>query len=245
MKTIAIIPARFASKRLPGKMLLAESGKSLIQHTFERVKMALCFDKIIVATDDVRIFNAVKDFGGNAEMTDVNHKSGTDRIAEVVKKRNDYEIVVNVQGDEPEIEPAFLQQLVEIMQENPRIELATLACPISAENAEKPAAVKVVCTQDDFALYFSRAKIPFNRDSSEDAEYLLHVGVYAYRRETLLRLSQLPQTPLEHAEKLEQLRALENNIRIKVIKILHSTKGIDTREDYEAFVKRWEDLQQL
>ncbi|MCK5342938.1 MAG: 3-deoxy-manno-octulosonate cytidylyltransferase, partial [Candidatus Heimdallarchaeota archaeon] len=111
MKTIAIIPARFASTRLPGKMLLTESGKAIIQHTFERVKSALCFDEIIVATDDARIFDAVKDFGGNAEMTDVNHKSGTDRIAEVVEKYSEYEIIVNIQGDEPEIEPAYLQQL--------------------------------------------------------------------------------------------------------------------------------------
>ncbi|MCD4657457.1 MAG: 3-deoxy-manno-octulosonate cytidylyltransferase [Planctomycetes bacterium] len=243
MKTIAIIPARFASKRLPGKMLLAESGKSLIQHTFERVKKGLCFDEIIVATDDARIFDTVRDFGGNAEMTDVNHKSGTDRIAEIVQKNADFEIIVNVQGDEPEIEPAYLQKLAQIMQENQGIELATLACPLSAEDAENPAAVKVVCTQDDFALYFSRAKIPFNRDESANAEYQLHVGVYAYRRETLLKLSKMPQTPLEQTEKLEQLRALENNIRIKVVKIPHSTKGIDTREDYDAFIRRCENSQ--
>ena len=242
MKTIAIIPARFASTRLQEKMILAETGKTLIQHTYEQAMKAGCFDDVIVATDDERILKAVQYFGGKAMMTDVNHQSGTDRIAEVVKTDETVEIIVNVQGDEPEIEPNYLSMLVKEMQANPEIELATLACPLSLKDAVKPAAVKVVCTKDNFALYFSRAKIPYQRDESINPEYFLHVGVYAYRRSTLLKMTELAQTPLEKAEKLEQLRALENNIRIKVLKVPHSTKGIDTREDYDAFVKRWKSM---
>ncbi len=255
MKIAAIIPARFASKRLPQKMLLDKTGKPLIQHTYEQALKVEGFDEIIVATDDELILKSVKSFNGNAVMTDKEHKSGSDRIAEVVKDRPDIDVIINLQGDEPEINPDDLQALADLMKSEETLEMATLACRCPDDEINNPSAVKVVIDCQNFALYFSRAAIPYNRDSGfgtrdsglgrikpnpkpRTPDYYRHIGVYAYSRETLLKLTKMQQTPLEKAEKLEQLRALENHIKIKVIVVEEVPKGIDTIEDYEKFVLR-------
>ena len=238
VSTIAVIPARLASTRLPAKPLLRESGKYLVQHVVEQVARATRIDRVIVATDDEQIFAAVQSFGGEVMMTSVDHASGTDRVAEVVRAHPDANVVVNVQGDEPDVSPAALDALVERMTDPklPAVQMGTLATPFpAARRKDDPNAVKVVCDAAGCALYFSRAGIPFDR-VADAAPTLLHVGVYAWRRETLLQLAALPRTPLEIAESLEQLRALENGIRIAVVQVAEAGSGIDTREDYDRFL---------
>ena len=236
MNALCVIPARFGSKRFPGKPLVDLCGKPLIQHVWERVCQARTLSAVVVATDDERIFQAVKRFGGDTVMTSPECASGSDRVGEVMRSRSE-EVVVNVQGDEPLIDPKCVDLLVDEFDSSPGLGMATLARPLSYQQAENPNAVKVVCDKEGYALYFSRSRIPFWRDT-EDAsqsspEYLLHIGVYAYRAETLRRFLQLPVSRLEKTEKLEQLRALENGIRIKVIKGNWPCCGVDTPEDLE------------
>jgi len=232
---VAVIPARYASTRLPGKPLLAETGKTLIQHVYEQVRKVSGLDRIVVATDDDRILQAVKGFGGEAIMTSTRHPTGTDRIAEAVKNI-DCAKVINVQGDEPEIEPELIETLIALLDQD--AEMATLAVPFqNPQDALLSNRVKVVIDRHHNALYFSRSRIPYSNGTPSPA--LLHVGMYGYTKSFLQRYVTLDPTPLELAEKLEQLRALEHGYKIKVgIVKAKSLGGIDTPEDYAAFVKR-------
>ncbi len=238
MRTVAIIPARYGSTRLPGKPLLDRTGKCLIQHVVEAVRRARKVQAVYVATDDARIVRAVEAFGAPAIMTRPDHATGTDRLAEAAGAigLDGDDIVVNVQGDEPETDPAAVDRLVALLVDS-GAPMATLAAPLSAGDAARPDNVKVVLARDGSAMYFSRATIPFDRDGA-GAEYLLHLGVYAYRKAFLVALAGMAQTPAEQVEKLEQLRALENARRIAVAVIDSAPPGIDTPEDYAAFVER-------
>jgi 3-deoxy-manno-octulosonate cytidylyltransferase (CMP-KDO synthetase) len=245
LPVVAIIPARYASTRFPGKPLASETGKPLIQHVYERVAAARLVDRVIVATDDERILQAVHDFGGNAEMTRSDHATGTDRIAEVASGLGEeFDIMLNVQGDEPELEPGSVDHLVEVIRSHRDCPVATLACPFRRrEDAENPNNVKVVLGKEGRALYFSRSLVPYPRDagelSGEACPWLLHVGIYAYRRDFLLKLATMAVTPLERIEKLEQLRVLENGYAIAVGLVERAAIGVDTPEDYAAFVERY------
>lgn len=240
-----VIPARLQSTRLPRKLLLAETGKTLIQHTWEAAQRADRLDELAVATDSEEIAAVIRGFGGRCELTG-EHPSGTDRIAEVVRRAYpDVQIVVNVQGDEPEIDPAQIDLLVKTLEEHPSAQMSTLATPITtAEVRDSSSCVKVVCAADGRALYFSRSLIPFCRDVDPDrllaerSPWLLHLGLYAYRREFLLKLTELPPSRLEQLEKLEQLRALEAGAAIQVAIVDRRAVGIDTAEDYARFVER-------
>jgi 3-deoxy-manno-octulosonate cytidylyltransferase (CMP-KDO synthetase) len=234
LRTAAVIPARFAAQRLPGKPLLAETGKTLIQHVWERVRLAKSVSRVLVATDDARILDAVRAFRGEARMTRADHPSGTDRIAEVAASL-DEEIVLNVQGDEPELDPGAIDALVELARSTVA-PVATLACEFADADPADPAKVKVVRDLAGNALYFSRALIPHPRAAG--ARPLLHVGMYAFRRDFLLKFPSLKPTPLEQTEKLEQLRVLEHGFRMAVGLTAPGPGGIDTPEDYKAFVKR-------
>jgi 3-deoxy-manno-octulosonate cytidylyltransferase (CMP-KDO synthetase) len=239
MKTAIVIPARYASSRLPAKPLLRDTGKFLIQHVYERACESNA-QQAIVATDDERIFDAVRSFGGNVVMTRADHPSGTDRVAEVAEKL-DAEIIVNLQGDEPLIEPATLDLLARLLAEDADAQMATLAVPItSLSNWYDPNCVKVVCDKHGRALYFSRSPIPYVRDSRPNfstGQFLQHLGLYAYRRAFLLELAKLPSEPLETTEKLEQLRVLSLGYRIQVGVVPHAHRGVDTPADYQRFVE--------
>jgi 3-deoxy-manno-octulosonate cytidylyltransferase (CMP-KDO synthetase) len=240
-----VIPARYASSRLPGKPLLRETGRYLIQHVYERAVAAQCAADVIVATDDPRIFEAVQSFHGRAVMTRHDHPSGTDRIAEVAAHL-DADVILNVQGDEPQIDPADLDRLAGLMAD-PATDMGTLAVPIrDAEAYRNPNVVKVVCDHHGQALYFSRAPVPFVRDGEPDfsarpPRFLQHLGVYAYRRDFLLTFASLPPDPLEQTEQLEQLRVLGLGRRIRVGLVEHAHKGIDTPADYAEFVRQYRD----
>lgn len=245
MAVYGLIPARLQSTRLPRKLLLDDTGKPLIQYTWEAALRAKSLDDVIVATDSEEIAATVRSFGGRCELTG-DHSSGTDRIAEVVRRcLPDGDLLVNIQGDEPEINPANIDTLVAAMRTEPSAEMATLSTPMKTlEQVEATSCVKVVCAADGRALYFSRSPIPHCRDR-DPAEMLalehpwqLHIGIYAYRRDFLLKLTQLPMSRLERLEKLEQLRALEAGARIQVAVVEHRSVGIDTPDDYAQFVSR-------
>jgi len=239
MSVAAIIPARYGSTRFPGKPLARETGKYLIQHVYEQVTQARLIDVCLVATDDERIVEAVRSFGGRAVLTRPHHPSGSDRIAEVARARTE-DIIVNVQGDEPEIEPAALDRLVQHLWQEPDLPCATLACSFPADaDPDDPDCVKVVTDLSGVALYFSRARIPFPREVNEARHCLLHLGVYAYRRTALLEFAGWQPTPLERCERLEQLRMLEHGWRVGVVRVERAFVGIDTPEDYRRFVARW------
>ena len=236
----AIIPARYASSRFPGKPLADRTGKTLIQHVVEAVRDARTIDRIIVATDDQRIAAAGTGFGGRAVMTRADHPNGTSRIAEVAAGLDpgSCPIVVNVQGDEPDIEPRLIDRLVEALDEDPDVPMATLAGPFTEqEDPTDPNIVKVVVDRRGRAIYFSRAQIPHDRDG-RGTRPLKHAGLYAYRRDFLLQYVQLAPTPLEQAEQLEQLRALEHGHAIAVVEAPLKHHGIDTPQQYEEFVGR-------
>lgn len=247
MKTLAVIPARYASSRLPAKPLLRATGKYLIEHVYERAASCRNIDQVIVATDDIRIESAVKSFGGQVMMTSPDHVSGTDRVAEVAQL-HDADIVVNLQGDEPLIEPDALDFVADLLVRHQQAAMATLATPLqSLEQYQNPNCVKVVVGDLGQALYFSRSPIPFVRDGApplahEPFQFFLHIGLYAYRREFLLKLAQSPPTALEQLEKLEQLRVLSMGQRIQVGMVAHATAGVDTPEDYARFVAEWQRL---
>jgi 3-deoxy-manno-octulosonate cytidylyltransferase (CMP-KDO synthetase) len=244
LKTAIIIPARYASQRLPAKPLLKQTGKYLIQHVYERACAANSAQDVLVATDDPRIVAAVEGFGGRVVMTRRDHASGTDRVAEVARNV-DAEIIVNLQGDEPQVDPAALDLLPELLRRDRGADMATLAVPIAnQEQWENPNCVKVVCDAAGRALYFSRSPIPYVRDGEPDfaarpARFLQHLGIYAYRRPFLMQLAQLPPHPLEQYEKLEQLRVLAMGQRIAVGITPHASRGVDTLEDYDNFVREY------
>jgi len=239
---LIVVPARLASHRLPGKPLLAETGRALVVHVVERLRACRQATRVIVATDDAAIVAAVEAAGGEAMMTSPDHPSGTDRVAEVARAI-DGDPVVNVQGDEPEIDPAHVDRLIEALLADPDVAIATLAAPIESDAAfADPNVVKVVCDGQSRALYFSRAPIPHRRDRQDrddrGAAPLRHAGVYAFRREALFALTDAAPTPLERAERLEQLRALEHGRPIRVVVVGAVAPGIDTRDQYDAFVAR-------
>jgi 3-deoxy-manno-octulosonate cytidylyltransferase (CMP-KDO synthetase) len=240
MLATAVIPARYASVRFPGKVLAARTGKPLIQHVYERVCRARLVDRVMVAADDQGIVDAVEAFGGEAVITRSDHPNGTCRIAEVAPTLA-AELIVNVQGDEPEIEPDLIDRTIRALQEGgPQCQMATLASPfMSQEDPADPDIVKVVVNAAGRAMYFSRALIPHRRPRPAAAAPLKHVGMYVYRRDFLLRYVALPPTPLEQAERLEQLRVLEHGYEIAVAVADVRFHGIDTPDHYEAFVKRY------
>ena len=240
MTAAVVIPARFGSTRFPAKILAAQTGKPLVQHVVDQVRRCKLVREVIVATDDPRIVDGLRVFETRCVMTSPDHQSGTDRVAEVARGLKD-EIVVNVQGDEPEIEPGVVDSLIERMRSSSD-DLATAAAPFPAgADPTNPNLVKVVTDLEGRALYFSRSGIPFYRDSTAGApqSYDLHLGVYAFRRDFLLRFAAWPPTPLEQAEKLEQLRALEHGGAIYVLKVARATHGIDTSQQYADFVNRY------
>jgi 3-deoxy-manno-octulosonate cytidylyltransferase (CMP-KDO synthetase) len=241
MKVLACIPARYASTRFPGKVLANDTGKFLIQHTYERACEAKLPEKVIIAADDEKVFDAAVSFGAQCVMTSADHQSGTDRIAEAVADI-DADIVVNVQGDEPEIEPANIDYLAQLLIDNPDAQMATLATAITSfEQVLEPNVVKVVLDNIGRAIYFSRSPIPYDRENPNGADpkhYLRHIGIYAYRKDFLEKYKSLAQTPLEKTEKLEQLRVLENGFSIMVGKVTQVADGIDTPQQYAEFVKR-------
>ncbi|WP_409994599.1 MULTISPECIES: 3-deoxy-manno-octulosonate cytidylyltransferase [Pirellulaceae] len=245
LTSLVVIPARLQSSRLPQKLLLAETGKPLIQHTYEAACMARGTDGVIVATDHDSICQAVHTFGGEAVMTSETCASGTDRVAEVARSRPDVDIFINVQGDEPEISAEAIETVRHLLEANPDVSMATLATPIRClEKLRDPACVKVVRAENGRALYFSRSPIPHVRDGFEEqlaAEppvFFQHLGIYAYRRDFLLKLATAPPSPLEQLEKLEQLRVLEMGETILVGSIAEPSIGIDTPSDYAAFVRK-------
>lgn len=245
---IAIIPARHASERLPGKILREIAGKPLILHTLEQARLARTVTRVIVATDDERILNVVADAGGDAVMTSTHHTSGSDRIAEVAKSLPDGSIIVNVQGDEPLISPDTIDSAVTVLIDDPAANMATTCEPIdSMAELFNGNNVKVIVGDDGYALHFSRSPMPWPREAAQRyggnlnraieaepellASFRKHTGLYVYRREYLLEFTQMPQTRLEKLEMLEQLRALENGAKIRVVAAASRSIGVDTEED--------------
>ncbi|MFA5292016.1 MAG: 3-deoxy-manno-octulosonate cytidylyltransferase [Phycisphaerae bacterium] len=241
MKIIAVIPARYESTRFPGKVLAKETGKFLIQHTWEQVRKVKLIQQIIIATDSEKVLSACKSFGADCVMTSANHQSGTDRIAEAVAKI-DTDVVINVQADEPEIEPASIELLAQLMIDNPQAKMATLISGFeSKEQIANPNIVKVIIGKDRFARYFSRSVIPCCRDNGpvgDINDYYRHLGIYAYTKDFLLHITKLPAGKLEKIEQLEQLRVLEYGFEILTGFVKHIAPGIDTPEQYLEFIKR-------
>jgi len=245
MQAAVIIPARYASTRLPGKPLLDRTGKPLIVHVVEQAAKAKLAKSVIVATDDRRIAEGVKRHGHTAVMTRADHPNGSSRIAEVAAGLpKGFEIIVNVQGDEPEIEPEVIDRLIERLKINSEL-VATVVCPFApSEDPANPNVVKVVVGRNGRCLYFSRSVIPHQRDRDYDSPaYLKHLGIYAYRRHFLDLYTRMPPTPAEQAEQLEQLRILEHGHAIGAIAVEKAHQGIDTPEQYDAFVKRFQQSQ--
>ncbi len=249
MNATVIIPARLQSSRFPEKVLARATGKPLVQHVVDQVRKCRRVREIIVAADDARVAEALREYQTTVVLTDPNHPSGTDRIAEVATKLDD-ELIINVQGDEPEIEPATVDLLIErMLQTGSR--MGTVITPFAPPRDPKdPNIVKAVVGIDGSAIYFSRHAIPFKRDEGGATVkgnpslpiYFHHLGIYGYRRDFLLEFSSWQPTPLEQAEKLEQLRALEHGVRIDTIRIASAPAGIDTPQQYEQFVRRIQDL---
>ena len=240
-----VIPARLASTRLPRKLLLAETGKPLIQHTFQSARSSKLAQDVLVAADDPEIVATVEKFGGRALLTDPNHSCGTDRIAEIARQLDDYDLFVNVQGDEPEITGEAIDLALSVFAERPEANMATLATPIRDRAAlDSPNCVKVVLDRLQRALYFSRSAIPYPRNwqdsllTGDRPHYFQHIGLYVYRRDFLQNISQTPPSAIELIESLEQLRVLYLGESIHVRVTEHAVRGIDTLEDYQAFVRR-------
>jgi 3-deoxy-manno-octulosonate cytidylyltransferase (CMP-KDO synthetase) len=244
VKVLGIIPARFASTRLPGKLLLPILGKTLLQRTFENACQATILDQLLIATDDKRIFDHVKQFGGQAVMTSVTCPTGTDRLAEVLQKSPEWlnaEAVVNIQGDEPCVDPQAIEEAVKLLLQDPKAEMATLIAPLkNEEEALNPSIVKCIKDQQNNALYFSRALIPSNKKQQFNLQgpYYRHIGLYVYRPHFLLHYQTLHPTPLQLEEDLEQLKVLEHGYRIKVAMTDKASIGVDTHEDLNK-IERW------
>ena len=236
MNVVCIIPSRYHSTRFAGKPLADLCGKPMIQHVYERVLQSKTLSYAAVATDDERICSAVKQFGGQAVMTSPRHSSGTDRVAEAVAALGleEQDIVVNIQGDQPLFEPSQIDEVAGPLLADPSLQMATLIYKIvRSEEITHPHAVKVVFDRDHFALYFSRATIPFVRDRDRQVDYYKHHGIYAYRRSFLNTFTHLPMGKLEKLEALEQLRALEYGYRIKVVETMHDSVEVDTPDELQ------------
>ena len=241
MKTVAIIPARYASSRLEGKPLLDIAGKPMVQRVYEAASRAQLIDRVIVATDDRRILDTVTHFGGEAELTSTHHISGTDRVAEVADQLP-CDTVVNLQGDEPLMEPQLIDELIRALLDDPDVYMASAQSPIRLPaHLTNPNIVKVVSDHDGYALYFSRSPIPYHFSSDQSEGALLgfkHIGIYIYRKDFLMKLVKLAPSPLEKKERLEQLRVLENGYRIKLISTDYDAPGVDTPADLEKVRER-------
>ena len=237
MRVLCIIPARYASTRLPGKPLRDIAGLPMIRRVYERASQAQRLETVLVATDDERIYDAVLRYGGKSMMTAKTHPTGTDRLAEAAMAYPEMDLVINVQGDEPLIEPSLIDDLAGLFEDAPDLQMATVMTEMKdEEEAKNPNNVKVVTDAAGYALYFSRSLLPYPRNPGKVPVYK-HIGIYAYRRDFLLRFAKLSPTPLEQAESLEQLRALENGYRIRVLKTDCRFVGVDTEEDL-ALVNR-------
>lgn len=244
MNAIIVIPARLRSTRLPRKLLLNRTGKTLLQHTYESASRSSLADRVVVAADDEEIVDAVKAFGGEVVLTASDHVCGTDRVAEVAAALQ-HDVVVNVQGDEPEVDAGHIDAVIDVFARNANVGCATLATAIrSRQLLEDPACVKVVFGQAQQAIYFSRSVIPYPREGvdawlqNEPPVFWQHIGLYAYRRKYLLEISQRPAVDLERVESLEQLRILHAGDSLFVHPVANACPGIDTADDYEAFVNR-------
>ncbi len=237
MKVICIIPARYASTRLPGKPLKLIAGRPMIQWVYEQAKKAEIPTEVIVATDDVRVYDTVLAFGGNACMTREDHPNGTSRLAEVAEKFPDADVIVNVQGDEPMIPPEIIDRLANAFAEEPELKMATMKAQMQESEYGDPSAVKVVTDQNGYALYFSRSLLPYPRNKSNLFKVYKHVGIYAYTRTFLMQYAAMAPTPLEQVESLEQLRVLENGYKIKVLESSFQGVGVDTQADLDAVNK--------
>ena len=235
-KTVIIIPARYSSTRLCGKLLKEVNSKPIIQWVWEAAKQSKLAQEVIIATDSELILNKAKEFGANAEMTSSEHKSGSDRICEVAKRHNEYDYILNMQGDEPQITPQVIDLAIETLIER-NCDISTLVRQITdVEQIQDPNCVKCVFDNDFNALYFSRCPIPYERNKGE-AKYYAHIGIYGYKRESLIKMTSLTQSDLEKAESLEQLRALKNGMKIKVALTNLNPIGIDTQQDLDKFIK--------
>jgi len=241
VKIIVVIPARYGSSRFAGKVLAKETGKYLVQHTYERALCAKTVDQALIAADDERVMAACAEFGGACVMTSVAHQSGTDRIAEAVAEM-DVDIIVNLQADEPEIDPAYIDQVAGLLSDNPDAGMATLLAPFeSAEDVANPNIVKCITNTAGKAIYFSRSVIPYDRQAGgvgDISNYKRHLGIYAYRKQFLMDFTAMQPSFLEQTEKLEQLRAIENGHMILTAMVEKAWDGIDTQEQYQAFVGR-------
>ena len=237
-KAIVVIPARYGSTRLPGKALAEIEGKPLVQHVYDRARLSRLAAECLIATDDERIRQACESFGSTVMMTSPDHKSGTDRMAEVAAK-TDADLYINVQGDEPLVDPEAVDLIIRMMLEDPSIRMGTLKRPIeSYEDFVNPDMARVVCDENDFALYFSRAPIPYlTREEFEIPEkrglVFKHIGIYSFRRDFLMEFSEMPPSPLERTERLEQLRALEAGVGIKVLTTDYESVSVETPADLE------------
>jgi len=230
-KILGVIPARFGSTRFPGKVLAQIAGKTMLEHVYQRASLCSYLTSVIIATDDDRVYSAARKFGAHVRMTRADHLSGTDRAAEVASA-GDAEIVVNIQGDEPLIDPAAIDAAILPLVHDPDLVMGTLKKRIeNPREITDPNVVKVVTNAAGDAIYFSRCPIPFERESAGSTPYFKHIGLYVYQREFLLGYSGLPLGPLEGAERLEQLRALENGFRIRVVETEYESLGVDTPED--------------
>jgi len=238
-KAVGIIPARWRSTRFPGKPLHLIGNKPLLRHVWERCRGAKKLDAVIVATDDMRIAEAAFEWGAEVAMTSPRHQSGTDRVAEVARKTRQFDIIINIQGDEPLTEPALLDRLVDTLRSNRKIDIVTAAHPFpNAAEASSPHQVKVIVDLNGNALYFSRYAIPFPRNRSVPIKYLRHQGIYGFRRKALLDFVRWKPTPLERAESLEQLRAVENGVKVHVLVMKHGSPGVDTPADAKALEQK-------
>lgn len=235
-KTAIIIPARYNSKRLEGKPLIEVQNKPIIQWVWERAIQVRNSDIVIIATDNKEIYDRAESFGANVEMTRTDHKSGSDRIAEIALKYPDIKYIINLQGDEPMINPECVEEVIKLIKEDENADISTLLTEITDEDLDDPNMVKCVKDINGFAMYFTRSKIPYERNMGI-AKFYKHIGIYGYKREALLKLTTLEQPEIERAESLEQLRALYNGMKIKTSIVEYNSIGIDTIEDLNMFKK--------
>lgn len=238
-KAAGIIPARWQSTRFPGKPLYLITNKPLLRHVWEHCRRAKKLDALIIATDDMRIAKAAFDWGAEVAMTSPRHQSGTDRVAEVARKAKQFDLIINIQGDEPLLDPKLIDNLITTLRSDRKIDIVTAAHPFgNAAEASSPHQVKVIVDLDDNALYFSRYAIPFPRNRSVPIKYLRHQGIYGFRRKALLDFVRQKPTPLERAESLEQLRALETGVKVHVLVTKHGSPGVDTLADAKALEQK-------
>lgn len=241
MKTLGVIPARYGSTRFPGKMIVPLAGKPLIQHTYEKVTSSSTLDEVLIATDDKRIFETVKKFGGKVVLTSADFQSGTDRVAFVAKNKN-YDVVVNIQGDEPLLDPEIIDELVKLMKKDKSVVMATAVRKFKdSESLQDPNRVKVILDKELNALSFFRNSVPSNKLDSKSVhsktDFFEHIGIYAFRKDFLLLFSKLPPGKMEKLENLEQLRAIENGYKIKVVLTDYVSHPVDTKEDLKKVEK--------